>query len=1639
MRKLLLAVALLPLTIFANSYYWVGGSGNWATLTNWATTSGGTIFYNTVPGSGDDIIFDINSGNGPLTINANVTTVYGKDFTVTANAPAITFNCYAVTFELFGSLNLKGDFVSTISNTVNWNLSGGGSHDVDLGGTEISSLNLNGTGSYTLQDSLFVHYRFKINSGDFDSDGNYLRCEYLETSMGVGDSADFSNSTLLLTGYSKALSFSYDGTFDFSQSTVLIEGSRAWIRSYLSDTLQLNEVIYIDGIANEIDGNNRLKISKLETNATHLFANISKIDSLNINGGSILSFRHGSNTKISHILQQTGCVDPIYIQGSENTTDYEVNLLNNNTVSNVTFVNFNVQGSTLTATNSHDVSGSSGITLTASTVDTYYWIGGDGKWNDGTNWSFNSGGTVSNCIPGLLDNVIFDSNSSTTDFKVTLPNHAHVGNLISTSDDDLELVGDGWFAINGSLKLNDKSQLNLKQTSNSSEVLLTNNSGLDSLISQNLIRGSVSIIGNGGYIIKDSLKVEDNLSVVNGSLHMTNTFIETGSFRDRGYPEGGSIGDSSYADITGAHVVIRDYIDFSENTFSWDYDSSLVELVGNYNYCYFNQSQPFWELRFSNPSAQSSIYRNGFEAKIVDVYSTLNLRTYQLSLDWDTLRVQAGAFVNIQNDPQTLNTQYIDARTDCFGFATIQAESKDDSLTINVLSDSLFSTYLLLQNVTNGTPLKPIKAYSSIDLGGNVDITFSLDQLRTLYWVGDAGVWQDSAHWSLTSGGQGGECIPTPTDSVIFDNNSFSLTNQTVDLETYDAYCGDFIITPNTSFDLDWGYKASLQVFRDMELQPGLQMTGGNTAYLEFKGPDSASFDPADVAIGFYVNIKKSNLATLDITDSVYTPRSLNVYSGGLRTFGNSYNINRINLEDRGDSTWAEVDSSRFDIWGNWNSFNISSADIGWKSNGATVFLTSDRSQARIYTLDTVEHIEFTNENSLDYNSLTSGQNSHIHYVKPHANLVFNGSTSIDTLILSPDQVYSFDPNNDHIIHDSLRARGDFCNYIGMKSTQIGTQADIYTYHNVGADFLEIRDLNYAGTGTFYTGAKSNDQGNNNGFIWDNKPGYVYGFPKDTTELFCHDSLYTDSLLLTTANFNDAVGFYWSTGDSTTNLWVSQSGLYWVEADYVTCTVTDTIQVNLDYKSPLQYTAHVCVGDTISLTANDADTVYSYQWSTGAVGPSISILVLADTTLFVDIYIGNRLVCSDTAHIEGVSINTITTTGTDPLCSDTQDGQIVISGITGGYGPYNHSWSHSSTLSGTTATGLVDGCYFITTTDTLGCNRVDTVCLVAPPQLSAFYTLTQPYCEGDPGAVVLGANGGTPSYSFNYNFNTLSIPAGNYSFTVTDTNGCTTDTTFDITHTFNFDYIIDIDTATCGENNGVVQILPADPNNAYTYTWSAYPGYSNNGQIFMPVSNGFIYITDSIAGCLDSVYYEIPAGGLTNAIFLTSQDSGISPLSLSTTNIAAAPGLVYTWSINGDTVSNAQDTTFYFDDYGDYLITLCVYDPIFGCEFCYEKWIKVLPNPVFDAPNFFTPNFDGINDYFELVTGQDLDWLEVEVFSRWGQLVFRSSEVDFQWDGKALNGLNCAPGVYFWVITYKEVNNPSPITAQGTVHLIHQS
>src|SRR3972149_4791902 len=64
-------------------------------------------------------------------------------------------------------------------------------------------------------------------------------------------------------------------------------------------------------------------------------------------------------------------------------------------------------------------------------------------------------------------------------------------------------------------------------------------------------------------------------------------------------------------------------------------------------------------------------------------------------------------------------------------------------------------------------------------------------QPRNLYWVGNSFYWNDLNNWSLTSGGSGGNCAPTPLDNIYFDANSFLNSYNGVIKNAYTAYCND--------------------------------------------------------------------------------------------------------------------------------------------------------------------------------------------------------------------------------------------------------------------------------------------------------------------------------------------------------------------------------------------------------------------------------------------------------------------------------------------------------------------------------------------------------------------------------------------------------------------------------------------------------------------------------------------------------------------------------------------------------------------------------------------------------------------------------------------------------------------------------
>jgi gliding motility-associated-like protein len=87
-------------------------------------------------------------------------------------------------------------------------------------------------------------------------------------------------------------------------------------------------------------------------------------------------------------------------------------------------------------------------------------------------------------------------------------------------------------------------------------------------------------------------------------------------------------------------------------------------------------------------------------------------------------------------------------------------------------------------------------------------------------------------------------------------------------------------------------------------------------------------------------------------------------------------------------------------------------------------------------------------------------------------------------------------------------------------------------------------------------------------------------------------------------------------------------------------------------------------------------------------------------------------------------------------------------------------------------------------------------------------------------------------------------------------------------------------------------------------------------------------------------------------------------------------------------------------------------------------------------PNAFSPDGDGINDYFE-IRGNWQTPIALWIFDRWGNVVFHSEDYQNDWDGTYPNGQPAMPGVYTWKITYR---NTTPTSGErdrhGTVTIV---
>ncbi|MGZ8550617.1 MAG: PKD domain-containing protein, partial [Chitinophagaceae bacterium] len=208
-----------------------------------------------------------------------------------------------------------------------------------------------------------------------------------------------------------------------------------------------------------------------------------------------------------------------------------------------------------------------------------------------------------------------------------------------------------------------------------------------------------------------------------------------------------------------------------------------------------------------------------------------------------------------------------------------------------------------------------------------------------------------------------------------------------------------------------------------------------------------------------------------------------------------------------------------------------------------------------------------------------------------------------------------------------------------------------------------------------------------------------------------------------------------------------------------------------------------------------------------------------------------------------------------------------------------------------------------------------------------------------------------------------------------------------------------------------------------------------NGLVPLSFSPSLTVISDS--GCISLLTKNnyITVFPTPDAAFIVSpQITTLVEPTLLVTNTSGEADL-WIWDFGDQqTALIANPESHTYADTGTYLITLIASTQYTCADTAYQTVI-IEPDFIFYIPNAFTPNEDGINDTF---TGKGvfINEFEMYIFDRWGNLIYKTDDLNKPWDGKANNGTEIAQKdvyVYLMKVSDFKMNTHK---YRGTVTLV---
>lgn len=312
-------------------------------------------------------------------------------------------------------------------------------------------------------------------------------------------------------------------------------------------------------------------------------------------------------------------------------------------------------------------------------------------------------------------------------------------------------------------------------------------------------------------------------------------------------------------------------------------------------------------------------------------------------------------------------------------------------------------------------------------------------------------------------------------------------------------------------------------------------------------------------------------------------------------------------------------------------------------------------------------------------------------------------------------------------------------------------------------------------------------------------------------------------------------------------------------------------------------------------------TSFTYHWDTDPPQYTDTATGLASGTYLVSVIPENGCAAAAFVIINGPALFSYSVTDKPASCTK-NDGSISLQ-VSGGTAPYTYSWSPN--VSNTSmASNLSAGNYKITVKDKNNCNYTIDYTLASTNGPVAGTQVKNTNCFGsNDGSATVTPSGGTAPYTYLWSPSggnaavANNLAAGNYTVTVTDSNGCKTTATATINQPTALVTSVSSQNTSCGNKDGSALVQVTGGTGPYQFTWNpgnltgASVSNLDSGQSVVTVTdmNGCIkndtaYIASSTAVKLQLSHKDVDCFGNATGYASVEISGGIAPYNVSWTN-----------------------------------------------------------------------------------------------------------------------------------------------------------